>query len=128
MCSGKLSLAQVTSIERGTITQKDLDEALGESHAIPEVLCAPSSDPPRRTPSLMHSLHASQSADQAPCSRQSMATTECLILRFSPECMWRPCILQVSPERKDRFSALRSGRFFSRWPLAAARLPSLGYA
>ena len=30
----------VTSIERGTITQKDLDEALGMSHATPEVLCA----------------------------------------------------------------------------------------
>ncbi len=30
---------QTTSIERGTITQKDLDEALGESHATPEVLC-----------------------------------------------------------------------------------------
>ena len=32
-------MAQTTSIERGTITQKDLDEALGESHATPEVLC-----------------------------------------------------------------------------------------
>ena len=29
---------QVTSIERGTITQKDLDEALGDSHATPKVL------------------------------------------------------------------------------------------
>ncbi len=35
-------LAQVTSIERRTITQKDLDEALGQSHATPEVLCGPS--------------------------------------------------------------------------------------
>ena len=31
-------LPQVTSIERGTISQKDLDEALGGSHATPEVL------------------------------------------------------------------------------------------
>ena len=36
------SLMQTTSIERGTITQKDLDEALGESHATPEVLCVSS--------------------------------------------------------------------------------------
>ncbi|CAK0783031.1 hypothetical protein CVIRNUC_006226 [Coccomyxa viridis] len=31
----------VTSIERGTISQKDLDEALGGSHATPEVLYKP---------------------------------------------------------------------------------------
>ena len=37
--------SQVTSIERGTITQKQLDEALGESHATPEVLYVLSHNP-----------------------------------------------------------------------------------
>jgi hypothetical protein len=36
----RFAATQVTSIENGTITQKDLDEALGNSHATPEVLCA----------------------------------------------------------------------------------------
>ena len=86
-----LVLPQVTSIERGTISQKDLDEALGGSHATPEVLCAPAL--PMASPyrsygvpqSSQGSLQWESGLHQAPC-----------LCRQEPACIGVPLLLTKS--------------------------------